>query len=215
MLLILIRYNLLTNKKTPLHSKKRLYIFGQGGGWGSFSETLVQRSVHTAATFPFLFCDVVSWIFALNWAWQMQGNYLNTGMFKWMSLQMWSHVTKTVVATMKYLHYLVKWIIMICGQTSGVFLMALLDCSPFTPRSLRIRSSEWPAKPQHPTLTGSQRDFPAFAPALCDELCVFGPLLLVGLVNLVLPRDTSEIQHEVHECMHSHHAAHTLICYCV
>lgn len=45
------------------------------------------------------------------------------------------------------------------SAASRVFLMVLLDCSPFTQRSLRVRTSEWPTKPRHPTSTGSQWAF--------------------------------------------------------
>ncbi len=41
--------------------------------------------------------------------------------------------------------------------SARTFLVALLHCSPFTPRSLRIRCNEWPAKRRHPASPGSQR----------------------------------------------------------
>lgn len=43
------------------------------------------------------------------------------------------------------------------SAASSMFLVALLHCSSFTPRSLRVCCNEWPTKPWQPTLTGSQR----------------------------------------------------------
>ena len=45
------------------------------------------------------------------------------------------------------------------SAASKMFVVAFFNCSPFTPRSLTVRSSERPAKPRHPTSTASQRAF--------------------------------------------------------